>query len=53
MGLGVRGLRDLDGGQEPVEDPKLAALLRKQSLKLQYWSLAAATLLTTAYLALP
>lgn len=52
MGLAARGARDLDAGQEPIEDEALAFQLRRQGQRIQLLGLIAAALLTAGVLAL-
>ena len=53
MRLASRGLRNMDSGNEKVEDSMEARALRQQARKVYLESVAAAVLLTAAALALP
>ena len=51
--LARRGTRDLDGGEESLEDPDLAAALRRRAARVWAFAAGAAALLTVAALVLP
>jgi hypothetical protein len=46
--LAARGLRDLDSGEQVIDDPAERAALRRQATRVYLKSLAAATVLTVA-----
>ena len=53
VGLAALGARDMDDGQEPVDDPTATRQITRQARKVIAESVLAGALLTTAALALP
>ena len=53
MRLAARGRRDLDGGEEVVEDPFLLAQLRRQAREVHVEALLAGAALTGLALLIP
>lgn len=49
MALAKRGARNLDSGEEKIEDSGLAALLRSQATNIHVLSLVAAGLVTALF----
>jgi hypothetical protein len=43
--LAARGARNLDQGEEKIEDKSSAAALRKDAARIHLWSLAAAAII--------
>ena len=53
MGLAGRGARNMDTGEEQIEDPEVLRQIRRQALKVNVESVAAAALLTALCLLIP
>jgi hypothetical protein len=53
VGLASRGVRDMDNGEEQIEDSAELRQVRKQALKVHIESVLAAALLTGLCLLIP
>ena len=53
MYLAARGLRDLNGKQEKIEDPEELAQVRRQALRVHIESVLGGIVLTAITIAIP